>query len=144
MELYSLLYSSAETEPMTELGLADLLIKAREYNQSHDITGMLLYRKCSFMQLLEGDKEVIEDLYDSKIILDDRHIAVTKFYTSHIDERIFPDWSMGFKIISDDAIKSIGGYSNFLEDGFDTDGLKEEPAIAIQILRMFSGNSPPF
>ena len=143
MQLHSILYSSAETEPLTEQDLKQLLEQASCYNARHQVTGMLLYYKHSFMQLLEGDKDVIQNLFNKKIFLDHRHTAVTVYFDKPIQERTFPSWSMGFKIIEHEEIKKHPAYTPFLERGFNSDLLKHDSTAAKQILLMFSGRIPP-
>ncbi len=143
MQLYSLLYTSAETEPLTEIELKSLLEQARNYNLRKNITGMLLHHKNSFLQLLEGDKHIIEDLFRLKISKDKRHTAITEYFLSPIDQRTFPEWSMGFHIVQQEDFKHIEGYSEFLDKGFDSNLLKQGPTVAKQILLMFAGRIPP-
>ena len=47
------------------------------------------------MVILEGEKEVILELYD-RIKLDARHKEVKLFSDDPITERTFPDWGMAF------------------------------------------------
>lgn len=143
MQLYSLLYTSAETEQLSEAELLSLLEKARNYNSKHNITGMLLYHKNSFLQVLEGDKNVIDDLFRLKISLDKRHTSLTKYFHSPIEQRTFPEWSMGFHTINREDMKQLDGYSEFLESGFNSNLLTQGPTVAKQILLMFAGRIPP-
>lgn len=56
---------------------------------------MLLFKNGAFMQMLEGEKQTVLDLYDT-ISVDNRHKGVIKIMTGDIKERNFKDWSMGF------------------------------------------------
>jgi len=56
--------------------LAELLQGARDTNAELGLTGMLLYAEGSFFQVLEGQADVVDALYD-KIERDKRHDQVT-------------------------------------------------------------------
>ena len=52
-----LCYVSTATRLMTQADLLDLLATARQRNKACDVTGMLLYKDMSFVQILEGAAE---------------------------------------------------------------------------------------
>ena len=56
---------------------------------------MLLYADSGFMQALEGECAVIEELM-AKIRADSRHRDILDLVFATIGERTFADWSMGF------------------------------------------------
>lgn len=75
--------------------LQDLLSLAREANARYDVTGMLLYLPESFIQLIEGPENHIEQLYQN-IQKDQRHFRVTTLREGIIEKRFYPNWSMAF------------------------------------------------
>ncbi len=63
-------------------------------NRIHRITGVLLYLRGLFFQILEGDEQEIDQLY-TKILADERHIDILCLRSEHaVLERQFPDWAM--------------------------------------------------
>lgn len=63
-------------------------------NQQRGITGVLLFLDGVFFQILEGEPQQIEPLYQ-KILMDQRHTNVICLKTeSQVTERLFPDWAM--------------------------------------------------
>ncbi len=52
--LVSVSYVSTATEPFDDARLAELLAQSRRSNHEHDLTGMLLYRRGRFFQVLKG------------------------------------------------------------------------------------------
>lgn len=70
-----------------------MLVPLIENNRRLDITGLLLYGGGHFMQLLEGEREVIEDLFE-RICSDPRHHDVHRLLTFPVENRLFDDWSM--------------------------------------------------
>jgi hypothetical protein len=109
--IYQIIYGSTETRAFTSLELAELLRKARINNAGLGITGMLLYHDRSFMQILEGDKEKVDALFD-KIQRDSRHGGVTVFCRSQSVQREFGEWSMAFHAPTDDEIAGVGGFKD--------------------------------
>lgn len=85
------LYSSAE--------LLKLLEEAKQYNQNHNITGLLLYKNGAFFQVLEGEVAALETLFD-KITRDFRHYDVLKLYQHPLAQRHFSTWAMAFYDLS--------------------------------------------
>ena len=114
MPLHNLVYVSLATEDMSDETLKKILNKARTKNEGLDITGMLLYRDGFFMQVLEGEKDMIENLFE-RISLDARHRDLIVINRKPIKQRSFPDWKMGFNEIDDESIASIEGFSDFLK-----------------------------
>lgn len=112
----SLVYVSAATDHFSDSQLLDLLKYAREKNKSIDVTGLLLYNsKGTFLQLLEGPEDSIEMVYKS-ITSDSRHTRINCLTRRRSNERIFPDWTMGFKHLSPKNCTSIPGVSAFFHD----------------------------
>lgn len=69
--------------------------KISQTNNSRDgITGVLLSCNGIFFQILEGDEDCIDRLYE-KILRDDRHSDILCLKSElNVAERKFPDWSM--------------------------------------------------
>lgn len=74
---FQLVYCSKANQHFTSADLLALLEQSKDYNASKNITGLLLYKDKSFIQLLEGDKKEILDLY-REIEKDTRHRQVTR------------------------------------------------------------------
>lgn len=92
---FQLAYSSIAGQLLTEDQLSDLLSTAMIFNTLNNVTGVLLYHERIFFQVLEGDKETVEKLY-KKISADLRHKDLQLHWTTHTEERIFDEWSMGY------------------------------------------------
>lgn len=103
---YYLLYFGIARKQFTDDDFNSLLEQARSRNDSLDITGKLLHCEGTFMQLLEGKKENVEEVYQS-ITKDDRLIAIKIITTGGTDERYYKDWSMAFKDVSIEEINEL-------------------------------------
>lgn len=91
-----LAYASSATDQFDERRIPDLLARSREKNGDLDVTGLLLYEEGTFLQALEGEADVIEDVFET-IRKDSRHTDCTVLLREPISERAFPDWSMGYR-----------------------------------------------
>jgi Sensors of blue-light using FAD len=98
--MYYLLYASVATIPFSPAELQELLKISRANNSQLGITGILLYRDGEFMQAIEGEQAAIQALY-THITCDTRHQRITTILEGPIDTRHFPDWSMGYRDLTD-------------------------------------------
>jgi hypothetical protein len=93
--LIRLIYASETAAPMGPTDIQALLSLARRKNRLHDITGLLVFDSRYFLQVLEGDRRVVSELY-SRLAQDPRHKRLTIMQADPIDQRRFVGWSMGF------------------------------------------------
>jgi hypothetical protein len=118
MELVHCIYCSASAKPnFSPTELDTLLEECRRNNAKLGITGMLLYRDGSFFQVLEGDRTVVETLFE-KIAADKRHKQTKKIILEPIVERDFAAWTMGYpRRISLRELEGIPGLNDFFGRG---------------------------
>ncbi|MEM7412304.1 MAG: BLUF domain-containing protein [Myxococcota bacterium] len=131
--VFTLVYASAATREMTPEDLAEILAAARKNNRPAGVTGMLLYHEGSFLQALEGDRAVVEALYE-RIEEDPRHSDAMILFRGDVEERVFERWSMGFYRAADARIPP--GVNEFLQRGFKRPR-DEEGHVARKILEQF-------
>lgn len=134
-DLIQLVYVSRATQDMTPENLTGLLAKIRPNNQKNAITGMLLFDGRSFMQVIEGNSRDIQHLF-ARIQLDPRHANIVHILEKPIVKRQFPDWSMGFRNITDDMLSEIDGLNDFFIAKTCLDNIDESRAI--RVLEAFS------
>lgn len=120
--MYQLAYLSFATSEFdsgsVESGIDSILHTARAFNKENNITGMLLYKGGIFLQILEGDQAVIEKLYE-KIGTDGRHRKLKLLISQNAKERMFLDWTMGYKLINEadlNLINTILPWQELVED----------------------------
>ncbi|EAY27047.1 BLUF domain-containing protein [Microscilla marina] len=94
--LSELLYISFRNSSCTSEEVEKILKQSIQNNGKKNITGVLLYSKVQFLQVLEGDNEQIVTLYD-KIKTDSRHDKALMLSLKPIKERFFPSWQMAGK-----------------------------------------------
>jgi hypothetical protein len=117
MELVHCIYCSASSNPnFTSEDLISLLAKSRTTNEHLGVTGILLFHRGSFFQVLEGDRDAVEGLYQT-INSDKRHSRVTKIIQEPILHRDFEDWTMGYPQATQEDIEKIPGMNDFFVNG---------------------------
>ncbi|MEQ1784257.1 MAG: BLUF domain-containing protein [Hyphomonadaceae bacterium] len=74
--------------------LDEILAQSRRNNPAKGITGMLCVSNDVFIQLLEGGRDEVCDLYNA-IVRDTRHEHVRLLAYDEINQRQFGNWTMG-------------------------------------------------
>lgn len=98
MSLYQILYQSQSLVPFEPPELAALLHHARIHNEQHAISGILLYTPDGrFLQVLEGEADVVRHFYHQRIMADPRHYNCRVLCEGPCQYRSFPNWPMGFR-----------------------------------------------
>ena len=108
--LYQLVFTSAATQALDVGELLEMLEKSRENNKKHGVTGALLYLSGVFLQVLEGPKDDILQLYEL-IQKDNRNKDIDPINVGPIEKREFKGWSMGFAAPSLDQVQDVEGFS---------------------------------
>ena len=86
--LIELLYCSVSVAPkLTDEDLNHILASARRRNLAEDITGMLIYHRGEFVQILEGENKSVANVYEKFIGSDLRHTAINKVQENTISHR---------------------------------------------------------
>lgn len=111
--------------------ISAILNTSRAFNKNNDITGCLLYHEGEFIQLLEGEKKTVQDLY-SNIVKDKRHKHVKLVVEETVAGRAFENWNMAFHDLSaapaSPIIKSL-----FVENVMAFSGLVAKPTDATKL-----------
>ncbi|MBI3380940.1 MAG: BLUF domain-containing protein [Aquabacterium sp.] len=92
--LVRLLYASRAAEALTPEAVDGILAVSRKDNPALGITGLLCYSGDIFMQVLEGGRDAVSQLYNA-ISHDPRHRDVVLLDYEEITERRFAGWTMG-------------------------------------------------
>jgi hypothetical protein len=112
---YQLVYVSIAKNKFSQQNLESILETSRKYNPTHQITGLLLYSNGNVLQILEGAKNDVHDLYE-RIQVDPRHHKVKMLSFLKVPKRDFSDWSMGFKRIDEATFnREIPNFSDIIE-----------------------------
>jgi hypothetical protein len=110
--LIALTYASRSTEFFHEHEIPDLLQQVRVANAKQEITGMLLYIRGSFLQVLEGQPAVVDAVFN-KIGDDNRHTQLVLLARESIPERAFEGWTMMHKTLDPVEAGELTGETDY-------------------------------
>ncbi|RVT96568.1 BLUF domain-containing protein [Mucilaginibacter limnophilus] len=135
--MYNIIYISTSSQFFDDYTLASILEASRENNKQVNVTGILLYADGTFLQVLEGEKEDVEYIFN-KIICDFRHSNIIELVKGPVKNRIFVEWAMGFASANADVLQEFEGYVNPAELRFISD---ESHTAAMILLQSFVQNN---
>lgn len=93
--IFRIIYLSSATKLLSDNELKNLLSNSKTKNITKEITGLLLYIDGDFLQVIEGNKKDVLNLFEL-IKTDKRNRSVIPVFSDFVENRQFPDWSMGF------------------------------------------------
>ncbi len=93
--LIRLIYASEIAVPLSPAAVQEIVDKAQTANQRRHITGVLAFDSRGFLQVLEGERRVVSEVF-CRIAGDPRHRHLELLESVAVDERLFARWSMGF------------------------------------------------
>lgn len=105
-----------------------ILLKSRENNRRHDVSGALLYNSGCFAQVLEGDRRAVEEVYE-RIACDARHRDITMLQAGFGGARDFAEWSMAYTGAVPEAAQPM--VSGTLNAAFACVGVTGETVLAL-------------
>lgn len=132
-QLVELSYVSRATQDMGLSSLVHLFDVSFNWNQSHDLTGVLFYENGHFAQILEGRREDVILIWE-KIQTDYRHQVLHRIELEEIDQRLFPSWALRF-YGGDQIAKDVPHLLGLL------DGLPSHDVELLRIMRSVAGSS---
>jgi len=103
---HELIYHSYADANITNEQINDIIEVAKANNSKHEITGCLLYHNKQFVQMLEGEQNEVEALFE-RIAQDTRHSSVHVVHKGAIEKRTFKV-PMGFDVVDKDDFEYIG------------------------------------
>lgn len=93
--MFELVYVSIPFPSTDDTSIQDILNESRKFNAENRITGCLVHHPKHFIQILEGEREVVTGLF-SNIQNDHRHYDVELLTEGQISNRYFENWSMAY------------------------------------------------
>jgi hypothetical protein len=92
--LVRLLYASRAAASVDIDALGAILRQSKANNPGLGVTGVLCFSSGIFLQVLEGGRSAVSQLYN-RIAADSRHTDVVLLSYEEISERRFAGWAMG-------------------------------------------------
>jgi len=94
--VFQLIYTCALRDNVSVSELDRIAESSRIRNMTMGLTGILFCKDGSVLQILEGEKSLIENLYE-QISNDCRISNPLVLIRRELDKREFPNWSMGYR-----------------------------------------------
>lgn len=129
------IYVSEAATAVTDDGLMAMLDEYRGSNLKLNITGLLLYSRDIFLQVMEGELPELTQAY-AEITKDLRFKNIQVLATGETDGRMFKNWRMGFVPAGKRDMTYVKDYLNPL-DARKTANLTRSTYPAIKIINDF-------
>lgn len=137
MALIQLIYVSSAIEELNDEQLDRILESSVRHNQPQSVTGMLLYARGNFMQVIEGEEAAINETYH-RICQDPRHHNIFLLSREPIAKREFSTWSMAYHRLTQQDAEAHPAYAPYFINGFSAPEISARPGLAAEMLKQFS------
>ena len=111
-----------ETAGQVQVDVGRILLQSRKNNPKIEVGGVLYFSNNFFFQCLEGEQDVVNQLYQN-ISTDSRHVNIQTLSVERIEQRRFSNWSMKYVTTKDKVAKVLiqHGKSDFNPYQFDAE-----------------------
>ncbi|MEL6741328.1 MAG: BLUF domain-containing protein [Planctomycetota bacterium] len=133
--VFQLIYASRASEGLAPAQLESLRDAAARHNALHGVTGALLYGGGMFVQLLEGDRDVVRGIYDFRVRSASQHSDVTLLHEGPAERRSAGHWSMALLDLNRHAGSEVA--ERFEQVVASMQALKEDENNAVGVLDVF-------
>ncbi len=106
MALLELIYTSLAKPQSSAENVKDILESSQRNNPSTGVTGLLLFDGDRYIQILEGDVENVENLFEV-ISADPRHYGLELLHKGPIVDRAFQTWRMAYEALPKGLLDSL-------------------------------------
>jgi hypothetical protein len=131
----AIIFFSTAVAPMSEQDLTALGAECAENDRNVGITGMLLHKGGDFLQIIEGSRAVIGDMY-ARILADPRHTNIRLISDREVPHREFDGEAVGFTNL-DKLPPGSPHLGSFYYEAF-----AAEPDMALLVLAYYFRNRP--
>ncbi len=98
--LKTISYVSTAHPTLTDSDINELLETVKERNNAYNITGILMYSSGNFFQVIEGQRDILLEVYE-KIKLDQRHFNLIKIFDREIADTSFSEYHSSFTVVTE-------------------------------------------
>lgn len=137
--IYQVIYVSTATKSISDLELNQIESTAQSNNASKQVTGILLYRKGYFMQVLEGGRDTVLTLL-KVITKDQRHNSIDVVRHRYLARRHFTGWHM--RLATTEEVLDTQGvvFDKLFENQNEREGSFEQEAETWLVVRAFGSD----
>jgi hypothetical protein len=104
--LWTLGYLSVAPTLPLHADLEHILAASRRANPEHGVTGLLVHCEGTFMQVLEGPRAGVDEIF-RRIRANALHTNINVLFDERIEQREFGNWSMACKELSRDQLQPV-------------------------------------
>lgn len=124
MALLELIYTSLSRAQNENDDVREILVSSERNNVATSVTGLLLFDGDRYIQILEGDRQQVENLF--AIIADDpRHHNLELLHKGAIGARSFQTWRMAYETLPTGLLGELA--ENMAVFSFEQDEQPEGP-----------------
>ena len=113
--MYRIIYLSSASKLLSDDELNYLLKSSKIKNKKYNITGLLLYIDGDFLQVIEGEKQDVLNLFEL-IKKDERNRSIICVFNENVEKRQFPDWLMGFSQLTYHNLQKMDSFENITKN----------------------------
>ena len=99
--------------PKLTLQLSQICRTSRKRNLEQHINGLICFSKGYFLQVIEGEAEKVDFLYQ-QILNDNRHSNIETVFNTETDHRFFNNWDM--KLLTSASLKQEPLFLSFINE----------------------------
>jgi hypothetical protein len=134
---YAISYVSTASRDLDQSEVVEILDQTEVRNNQMGIHGLLIYSEGNFFEVLEGDRHVVLDLFNS-IKQDERHKNIISIFEKPVKEKLF-DPGDGYFISANTRYRKMK-VENFYKCIKDLDESTQK--VVNQIIAQIGKNSP--
>jgi hypothetical protein len=97
---YAISYVSTANPALSENEIQSTLDFSKDWNNNHEITGILLFSQGNFFQVLEGEESLLKMLFE-RIKADKRHHNIITIFQKEVPEVKFQNYEADFISLDD-------------------------------------------
>jgi len=136
-----LIYISVAVRPMSAPELTAIATRSAEKNAKVDVTGLLVYSRGTFLQLLEGPILSVINVYEM-IKKDPRHTSITQLAFGSCNSRLFAEWGMGLVDLTSGVGMSSLPFSSLHAFAKSIESMKAQQSAAPLVAELMRQLSP--
>ena len=102
-------------------------------NPKRGLTGLLIFGNNTFLQTIEGEKKIVEELLE-KISKDKRHTKFQILSKQSIENRQYSNWAMGFEKLTEQTIAEAPKLQSFALSDFNPEYLSSNVSVIESLL----------
>ena len=106
MPLQELIYTSVSSAHGDKTEVKNILAASERNNVANSVTGLLIFDGHRYIQILEGETENVDRLYDV-ISKDSRHQQLELLHKGGITSRSFENWRMAYESLPKGLLEKL-------------------------------------